>query len=509
MAMPPKVYQFLVSVFAAMGSFLYGYDLGVMAEIIASPDYLEKFNPDSDEAGLVVSMFTTGAFCGAAFGGPSGDYLGRRATILLGAVIFIIGGAVQTAASNIHFLWGGRFVAGLGVGFLTMVIPLYQAELAHPSIRGRVTALQQFMLGIGALFASWIGYACFVRMDDDDHLQWRLPLALQLVPAGILALLIMLFPESPRWLIDHDREDRGLEILAKLHAHGDTNDEWVQEEYHRIKAAIQYEHEHEASFYSELFTNKSCFRRLFLACSLQGAIQMTGVSSIQYYSVTIYGMMGFTTSETLKYQGVNSIIAIIGQAVCVAFIDHTGRRWVLINGNLANCACFVIATAMLGAFPPETNDNRAAQWAFIAVTWLYNFCFSAFCGPLSWIIPAEIFDTRTRSKGCSISTMTSFAFNTMIGQVSPKAMDKIGYKFYILFIVCNLTNAVFFWYLMPETANVPMEDMNYMFENAPWFIPSINRKDYIRPITDIESSLKGEEFKNPTIIQHEHQETAH
>ncbi|KAI5289722.1 hypothetical protein KEM52_000680, partial [Ascosphaera acerosa] len=198
MAMSPKVYQFLVSVFAAMGSFLYGYDLGVVAEVIASEDFLVKFHPNSDESGLVVSMFTAGAFCGAAFAGPIGDWAGRRTVILVGALIFCVGGAVQTAADTIQYLWGGRFVAGLGVGFLTMVVPLYQAELAHPSIRGRVTALQQFMLGIGALFACWIGYGCYKDLADDNHLQWRLPLALQIVPAGILALLIMLFPESPR-----------------------------------------------------------------------------------------------------------------------------------------------------------------------------------------------------------------------------------------------------------------------------------------------------------------------
>ncbi|KAI5310178.1 hypothetical protein KEM55_000811 [Ascosphaera atra] len=384
-----------------------------------------------------------------------------------------------------------------------MIVPLYQAELAHPSIRGRVTALQQFMLGIGSLLAAWLGYACFVKFADDDHLQWRLPLAVQIIPAGILALLIMLFPESPRWLMDHGREERGLQILAKLHAHGNIQDTWVQEEYARIKDAIAYEHEHEASSYAELFNNKTCFRRLFLAMALQAAMQMTGVSAIQYYSVTIYGMIGFNTAETLKYQGVNSIIAILGQLLCILIIDHTGRRWVLIGGNLANCVMFIIATALLAIYPPETNENKAAGWGFIIVTWAYNFSFSAFGGPLSWIIPAEIFDTRTRSKGVSVATMTSFAFNTMIGQVSPRAMDSVGYKFYILFVVCNFTNAVFFWALMPETAKIPLEDMNYLFEHAPWFIPGVNMSLYRRP-HDLEADVKKvDEAKEVSVVHEE------
>lgn len=101
------------------------------------------------------------------------------------------------------------------------------------------------------------------------------------------------------------------------------------------------------------------------------------------------------------------------------------------------------------------------------MTWLYNFSFSATCGPLSWVIPAEIFDTRTRSKGVSIATMVSFAFNTLIGQVTDTAMENLGYKYYFVFIICNFTNAVFFYLFLPETARKPLEEMNYLFTHAP------------------------------------------
>jgi len=124
MALPPKWYQFLVSVFASLGSFLFGYDLGVIAEVVAADTFKAKFNLNDVDTGLVVSMFTTGAFFGAMFGGPSGDYLGRRMTIVVGGAIFILGGALQTGAENVGYLWSGRFLAGLGVGFLVMIIPL-------------------------------------------------------------------------------------------------------------------------------------------------------------------------------------------------------------------------------------------------------------------------------------------------------------------------------------------------------------------------------------------------
>ncbi|KAF2228186.1 general substrate transporter [Elsinoe ampelina] len=478
MALPPKWYQFLVSTFASIGSILYGYDLGVIAGAIGAPSFKAEFNPTANEVGAVVSVFTGGAFFGAAFSGPSGDYLGRRWTIVLGSIVFMLGGGLQAGATNLNFLYAGRAIAGLGVGFLVTIIPLFQSELAHPSIRGRVTALQQFMLGIGALVATWTTFGTLNYSNDDD-LQWRLPLAIQVIPAGILGLLIMLFPESPRWLIDHGKPEEGLKTLARLHAHGDVNDPWVRAEYEQIQEAITYEHEHEAKSYSELFTNRSSFRRLFLATAIQASVQMTGVSSIQYYSVTIFEQIGIAPQDTLKYQGISSVLALIAQFMCILVIDYTGRRWVLIGGNFVNAVTFIIATILLAKYPPGATDNTAASWGFISMTWLFNISFSFACGPLSWIIPAEIFDTRTRSKGVSIATMVSFAFNTMIGQTTSVAMETIRYRWYILFVVCNITNALFFWAFLPETRKRPLEEMNYLFTNAPLFVPGMKPGDFV------------------------------
>ncbi|KAI9149107.1 MFS sugar transporter [Paramyrothecium foliicola] len=499
MALPPRWYQFLVSVFASLGSLLFGYDLGVIASAIASPNFKARFGSDPDEIGAVVSIFTGGAFCGAALAGPIGDRLGRKITILIGAIIFCIGGALQTAATNINFLYSGRCLAGVGVGFLTMIVPLYQAELCHPDIRGRVTSLQQFMLGIGALAAAWISWGTFVGFSDDNALQWRLSLAIQIIPGAILGLLILLFPESPRWLIDHGRPDEGLKTLARLHAQGNVDDPWVRAEYEQIQESISEEHDHEAKSYLELFTDKSCFRRLLIACSLQASAQMTGVSAIQYYAPEIYKKIGIDEDEALRYQAISSVLALCAQFACMLLIDRLGRRWPLIGGNLTNCVMFVIATALLAEYPPVEGQSYSSSvaWGFIAVTWLYNISFSATCGPLSWIIPAEIFDTKTRSKGVSIATMTSFAFNTMIGQTTSVALNDergIGWRWYILFIVCNFTNAVFFWAVLPETAKRPLEEMRYLFTEAPLFVPGMDeskfaRRDIERRVNEVEEKL--------------------
>ncbi|KAI1416178.1 general substrate transporter [Hypoxylon sp. FL1857] len=476
--MKPHTYQFLVGVFASMGSVLYGYDLGVIAGVVGSTSYAALFNANAAQNGAVVSLFTGGAFFGALFAGPAGDTLGRRLTILIGALLFLLGGAIQTAAQTINYLYGGRAIAGLGVGFLTMIIPVYQSEIAHPSIRGRVTGLQQFMLGIGAFLAGWISWGCFTNLSSSA--QWRIPLGIQMVPAVVLAALILLFPESPRWLVDHDRADEGLATLAALHASGDASDAWVRAEFAAIQETIRFEHEHEAKSYKELFVNPSAFRRLFLAMAIQAATQMTGVSAIQYFSVTIFAQIGISADDALKYQAINSILALIAQAFCMLLIDKFGRRPTIIVGNLVNCVMFIVATILLAKFPPDTNSGGTAGWGFIIVTWLYNISFSFACGPLSWIIPAEIFDTHTRSKGVSLATMTSFAFNTLIGQITSIAVDAVGWRYFILFAVCNASNALFFYLVLPETKRVPLEQMSTVIfaRDAPWIVVGKRNEAY-------------------------------
>jgi MFS family permease len=167
-----------------------------------------------------------------------------------------------------------------------MIIPIYQAELVHPNIRGLVTGLQQFMLGIGGVCGSWISYGTYVSFADNR--QWRIPLGIQIVPAALLSALIFLFPESPRWLISRGQRERGLQTLARLHANGNTSDPWILAEFEQIKAQVAAEKEHSQVTFYRWIVDKPNFRRLLLACAMQAATQMTGVSAIQYYSVTIF-----------------------------------------------------------------------------------------------------------------------------------------------------------------------------------------------------------------------------
>ena len=192
----------------------------------------------------------------------------------------------------------------------------------------------------------------------------------------------------------------------KLHAHGDLQDTYVQAEFQQISEAIEYEKAHEAHGYIELFTHAPSFRRVVLCCAIQASIQMTGVSAIQYYSPTIYKLVGIGTGQALKYQGISSALGLLGEACCMLTVDKIGRRWTLIGFNLLNMCTFIGATAIIGYYPltgAAASVPTSAAYAFIAMTILYNFSFSWGCGPLSWVSLAsgEHLTSTTVCWGCS------------------------------------------------------------------------------------------------------------
>ncbi|CAE6440057.1 unnamed protein product [Rhizoctonia solani] len=476
MALSPKVYTWLCGCFAALGSILFGYDLGIIASVLPSETFLETVgHPSENEIGLITSLFLLGAFFGSAPSGVIADAIGRRKAIVVGCIIFIIGGTLQTAAQSLRMMMAGRFLAGWGVGQLAHLAPLFQSEIAHSSIRGRLTTLQQFFLGIGAFIASFIGYGCYNRLQGTQA-QWRLPLGLQLFPAVPLALLIHAFPESPRWLAMKGRHEEALLCLARLHANGDTSDTFVQSELADIEESIEKDRRESENAWSLLFFEPSNRRRLLLGIVLQFSVQMTGVSAIQYYAPAIFQEVGFDAGKTLLFQSINSVIALLGEAACVLLVDRLGRRWPLISANILSASTFVIGTAIIAIYPADPDDpsggNKSAHYAFVVMTWVFNLAFSAAIGPISWAYPVEIFGSATRARGTAITSMAAWIANFMIAQVTPIAFHNIGWKYYLVFAICGYTNALTFWAFFPETKGRKLEEMDEFFKHSDWFVPT-------------------------------------
>ncbi|EPQ25763.1 uncharacterized protein PFL1_06630 [Pseudozyma flocculosa PF-1] len=470
MALSPKFYTWLVGCFAAMGSMLFGYDLGVIAGVLVAPDFLKTTNnPDSDYLGFITSSMLLGAFAGSIPASIIADKYSRRSAIVAGCLVFLFGGSMQTGATGREVMLAGRFFAGFGIGMIALLVPLYQSEIAHPSIRGSLTTLQQFFLGIGALVASFVIYGCSNNYRGTEF-EWRFPLALQLVPAIPLGALIFCFPESPRWLVAQGRNEEALAALARLHASGDVTDTFVVAEHAELQLKIREEVE-SRSAWSEIFGDVQSIRKIMIGIILQFSVQMTGVSAIQYYSPQIFSNFGFSNQRTFLFQAIASIFALVGEGLCVGFVDKVGRRWPLIICNMGTGLVFIVAAALQANYPSTPDNlNKAASYTFVAFTWLFQLFFSAGIGPLSWAVPVEILNTNIRAKGVAITNLASWISNFMIGQVTPRALASVGWRFYLLFAVCGFTNALTFFLILPETKGRTLEEMDDWFAQTPFIV---------------------------------------
>ena len=271
--------------------------------------------------------------------------------------------------------------------------------------------------------------------------------------------------------MNHERYEEALVSLATLHADGNTQDDYVVAEFDLIKEQIIEEHSLPPRSYWSLFKERKNFRRMVLIFFVQAGCQMTGVSALQYFSPDIFLEIGISTGMTLLFTAVSTMMGLIGTLGEMYLIDTIGRRPLGIGGNAIQGVMFLIGAVLLAKYKSDTTAT-SAHWGFIITTWLWNLCYLGSMAPLSWLIPPELLPVDLRIKGVSIGVMTSFAFNTMIGQITPTAIKNIGWKYYILFIIGNFGNALFFWAFYPETKGISLEEMEDLFESSPIFVPT-------------------------------------
>ena len=256
------------------------------------------------------------------------DIFGRKKTVQIGAVIASIGAVLQCAASNLAMMLVGRITAGWAIGLMSMSVPVYQAECAHPQIRGLIVGLTQQMIGVGFIVSTWIGYGCN-HAPNTSSVQWRFPLAFQIFPSLILLVGLVWMPESPRHLIETGKEEDGMRILRKLHYDG-FNEQWLQTEFLSIKTTVADERAITESGWLPMFKVSKWRTRLIHGTLIQVFTQLTGVSMrkppfmihvnlladrskdvINYYQTIMYDALGFTGHRGVLVAGLYNIVGPI------------------------------------------------------------------------------------------------------------------------------------------------------------------------------------------------------
>ncbi|KAI5306410.1 hypothetical protein KEM56_001041 [Ascosphaera pollenicola] len=356
----------------------------------------------------------------------------------------------------------GRVINGWAVGILSMSVPIYQAESAHPARRGLIIGISQQMIGLGFVVSGWMGYGCN-HAPSSSTFQWRFPLAFQSIPSGLLFVGMWFFPESPRHLCAVGKYDEGLAVLRKLHFDG-TNDAWINEEFMDIQTAVENEKEVSVPGVSAMFIVPQWRKRFLIACAIQVFTQTTGINVVNYYQTIMYRSLGLSGDTITLLACCYNVLGATSVLIFITFfIDKVGRRKPLLIGCIA--ITIVLACEGIVASQNEDGHNKALSGLGILFIWLVTVIFSASFGPISWTYMSEIMPQQIRACGVAVATsIANWGVATMWAQVSPKALGKIGWKYYFVFVAFNLFVSfptIYFFFL--ETKGKTLEEMDELF----------------------------------------------
>ncbi|EKM79711.1 hypothetical protein AGABI1DRAFT_121016 [Agaricus bisporus var. burnettii JB137-S8] len=469
---------YAISMFASLGVFLFGYDQGVMSGIITGPHFNNFFaRPNALQVGTMVAVLEIGAFVTSIAAGRIGDIIGRKGTLFVGAVIFSIGGVIQTFTFGFWTMVLGRVVSGCGVGLLSTIVPIYQSEISPPNHRGALACAEFTGNVFGYAFSVWTDYFCsFI----DSDFSWRIPLFFQCIIGIILALGSLVMPESPRWLIDNSRNEDGLRVIADLHG-GDLDNEKAVLEFEEIREKVHQERESGVERTYRMMWRKYK-QRVLLAMSSQAFAQLNGINVISYYAPRVFeGKAGWVGRDAILMTGINAIVYLLSTLPPWILVDRWGRRPILLSG-----AAIMSLSLFATGYWIFLNKSWTPNAVVVSVV-LFNAAFGYSWGPIPWLYPPEIMPLTVRAKGVSLSTATNWAFNFFVGEATPYLQEHIEYRLYYMhgfYCICS------FILVYPETKGVPLEEMDQVFGEQPF-------RDHIPLRASMETSPTSDERRYP------------
>jgi SP family arabinose:H+ symporter-like MFS transporter len=423
----------LITLIAALGGFLFGFDMAVVSGII-EPLKLQ-YGLSSTQEGLFVSCALLGCIVGVAFSGYLSDKIGRKKVLFVSAILFLVS-AVGFAFSEAYpILILFRILAGMGVGVASNVSPLYISEVAPSHKRGKLVVFYQLAITIGVLSAYVSNF--FIQKYASSHSAegnvlmhwlfveniWRGMFIVGVIPATAFCLLLLIVPESPRWLVQYGKNEEALDILSKINGK-DT----ARLELNSIKEMASQK----SGGYKELL--RLHLRKLLtLAMVLTALSQFSGINAVIFYGPTILKSAGIVTSDALFYQVVFGLANVLFTFIAISKVDTWGRRPLYIIGSL--CAAFALA---LTGFCFLMNITG---WFLLFSIILFLLFFAFSLGPLKFVISTEIFPTHIRGTALSMCIMTMWVSDWIVNLLFPLMRDGLGIAatFFIFSFFCILS----------------------------------------------------------------------
>ncbi len=444
-----------IALSAALGGLLFGYDTAVISGAIGN--LTKYFSLSPAQTGWAISSALIGCLIGAFFSARASTVLGRKKTMLIASVLFLvcaIGTALPQQFSIFVFF---RMIGGVGVGLASMVVPMYIAEIAPADKRGSLVAFNQLAIVIGIVVVYFVNYFIALQGDAEWNLQegWRWMFGSGAIPAFLYMLLLFFIPESPRWYAEKKKEAKALQVLEKFNP---------KDIAAKILEEIKQSFGKKEKGQLQLLLQPKFRMALFVGIGLSVFQQITGINAILYYAPEIFKSFGSDANASLLETSMLGVVNLVATIVSIRLVDKTGRVPLLKIGSWG----MLISLSVVGI----------SAYYQITSTWLLPFLllfmasFSISWGPVVWVLLSEIFPNKVRSLALAIAVFIQWVANFAVSQTFPMMTENAWLRHhfngafpFLLFALFCLGAIFFIAKCVPETRNKTLEQMNDMWEN--------------------------------------------
>ena len=443
-----------ITLVASLGGFMFGFDMAVVSGVL--PLVQKQFALTAAQEGWFVSSALVGCIIGVAMSGELTDRLGRKKPLLLTAILFVLSALGCAFLPSLSGVIVSRLIGGIGIGIASNVVPLYISEIAPSHIRGRLVTYYQLALTLGILIAYLSNAALLNNASPADIASsetavgnifhgevWRGMLGVGVIPAALFLFGLLLIPESPRWLLKNGRTQEAVAIISSI---TNESEETVSAAQSKITS------HHDKGSYKELFAPQMR-RALLIGIFLPLFSQFSGINAIIYYGPSILSNAGISLSNSLISQIIFGLANMLFTLVAIWKVDSWGRRPLYIFGT-AGATLTLVATGVcfyVGA--------TSSIWLLVCVLGFLA-CFAFSIGPLKFVVASEIFPNAIRGRALAISIMVMWVADTIVGQLTPILLKRIGSAgtFWFFAFFC-LVAFIVVYKLLPETKGKSLEQI--------------------------------------------------
>jgi len=451
-------YLIFLSVVAALGGFLFGYDTAVISGTIAQVTQL--FQLDALQQGWYVGCALVGSIVGVLFAGILSDKLGRKLTMVISAVLFSTSALGCALSADFAQLVVYRIIGGVGIGVVSIVSPLYISELAVAQYRGRLVSLYQLAVTVGFLGAYLVNYQLLAWAESGTQLSvdwlnkifitevWRGMLGMETLPALLFFIIIFFIPESPRWLIVRGKDLKAVNILEKIY----NSITEAKSQLNETKSVLTSETKSEWS----LLMKPGIFKAVIIGVCIAILGQFMGVNAVLYYGPSIFENAGLSGGDSLFYQVLVGLVNTLTTVLALVIIDKVGRKKLVYYG----VSGMVLSLVLIGLYF-LFGDSLGVSSLFLLVFFLfYVFCCAVSICAVVFVLLSEMYPTKVRGLAMSIAGFALWIGTYLIGQLTPWMLQNLtpAGTFFLFALMC-VPYMMIVWKLVPETTGKSLEEI--------------------------------------------------